>query len=112
MKLVSEVASGMRDHTRVDGTNRFVSPESLEGIILEEILSKNKKGSSRPFAYSHDAIIAEASAHYGCVLVSNDVELRKIVNSFISNGAITVEKLLEIINKNSEVKGQGGADTP
>lgn len=102
----------MRDHTRVDGTNRFVSSQSLEGIICEEISKKNRVDSSRPFAYSHDAIIAEASVHYGCTLVTNDVELREMVNSFVPNGAISVEGLLEIIRKTSEVKEQGEAGTP
>lgn len=42
VKLVPEVASGMRDHTRVDGTNRFCSPQSLEGIVRKEISKKIK----------------------------------------------------------------------
>lgn len=65
IKLVPEVASGMRDHTRVDGTNRFVLFQSLERIICEEISKKNRVDSSRSFAYSHDTIIAEVSVHYG-----------------------------------------------
>lgn len=61
VKLVSEVASCMRNHARLDGTNRFASTESLEGTIL----------------------------------VSNDAELRNMVNSIRQNGAITVDELLE-----------------
>lgn len=112
IKAVSEAANVMRDHTRVDGTNRFISPESLEGKIYKEISSKNKKNSNIPFEHSHDAMIAEAAAHHGCVLVTNDGKLRKTVNTFISNGAITIEELLEIISKTSEIMEQGEAETP
>lgn len=112
IKVVSEVANAMKDHTRVDGTNRFISPESIEGKIYKEISSKNKKNNSTPFEYSHDAMIAEAAVHHGCILVTNDGELRETINKSISDGAITIEELIGIIGKISNVKEQGEDDTP
>ena len=67
-----------RDHARVDGTNRFVARNSLEAKLLQEIMKKNNPDGNKPFFYSHDAIIAEAAVHYGCVLVSDDEKLRRI----------------------------------
>lgn len=52
----------------------------------------------RPFEYSHDAIIAEAAVHYGCTLVSDDKELRDLVNATLSGRAITTDELLEKIS--------------
>jgi len=98
IKLVPEIASCMMNHTRVDGTNRFMNPNSLEGKLHDIIVSNNKPGSNRPFAYSHDAMIAEAAIHYGCILVTDDKELRELVNSFIPMRAITTEELMKIIN--------------
>lgn len=49
-------------------------------------------------------MIAEAAVHYGCVLVTNDVELRESVNLFVPNGAISVEQLLEKIQEISKDK--------
>lgn len=112
VEVLPEIASGMRNHTRVDGTNRFLSKESLAGKVFTEIDSKNKRQSKRPFAYSHDAMIAETAIHYGCVLVTDDKELRTTVNSFLECGAISTEELLNLITECSSVKEQGEADTP
>ena len=98
VKLVPEIASFMRDHARVDGTNRFLAPDSLEGQLYKKIEGKNKSESNRPFEYSYDAMIAEAAVHYGCVLVSDDGTLKDLVNSFLPNSAITTDELIETIN--------------
>lgn len=98
VQLVPEIASCMRDHARLDGTVRFLAPDSLSGQIFKNIVSKNKTDGKRPFEYSYDAMIAEAAVNYGCILVSNDGALRKEVNLLCSNGAITTDELLEIIN--------------
>lgn len=98
VQMVPEIASCMRDHTRVDGTNRFAATDSLSGQIYEKIVSKNKADSKRPFEYSYDAMIAEAAVNYGCILVSDDGNLRDEVNLVCPNGAITTDELLEIIN--------------
>ncbi len=71
MQLVPEIAYSMRDHVRADGTVRFLAPNSL---------------------------IAEAAVNYGCILVSDDTELRNEVNLGYPNGAITTDELLKIIN--------------
>lgn len=107
--LVPEVAVVMKNHTRVDGTNRFISEKSLSRIVFEEIIKNNDKESEMPHEYTYDAIIAEASVYYECTLVSNDRKQRNAVNLHVSNGAITVDELLKVI---SEVKEQGEADTP
>lgn len=103
VQLVPEIASCMRDHTRVDGTNRFNAPNSLSGQIYEKIVSKNKTNGKRPFEYSYDAMIAEAAINYGCILVSDDKELRDEVNLLYTKGAITTDELLEIINTYKQV---------
>lgn len=98
VQLVPEIASCMRDHARLDGTVRFLAPDSLSGQIFENIVSKNKIESDKPFAYSYDAMIAEAAVNYGCILVSDDKKLRDEVKLFCPDGAITTDELLEIIN--------------
>jgi len=98
VKLLPEIATCMLNHSRVDGTNRFCDPNSLEGQLFEKIASKNNYESNRPFEYSHDAIIAEAAVHYGCTLVSDDKELKDLVNTAPFGRAITTDELLEKIN--------------
>ena len=97
VQLVPEIASCMRDHTRVDGTNRFIASDSLSGQIYEKIISQ-EANVKRPFEYYYDAMIAEATVNYGCILVSDDEKHRDAVNSLCPNGAITTDELLEIIN--------------
>ena len=97
VQLVPEIASCMRDHTRVDGTNRFIASDSLSGQTYEKIISQ-KANDKRPFEYYYDAMIAEAAVNYGCILVSDDGNHRDTVNSLCPNGAITTDELLEIIN--------------
>lgn len=99
IQFVPEIASCMRDHSRLDGTIRFLASDDIEGQIYKEIVSKNKINGKRPFEYSYDAMIAEAAVHYGCILISDDKPLRDVVNSYFSDRAITTDKLLEIINK-------------
>lgn len=88
----------MRDHTRVDGTNRFFAPDSLAGQVYKKIESQNRKNGNKPFEYSYDAMIAEAAVHYGCILVSDDKKHREVVNSFCPNRAITTNEFLEVVN--------------
>lgn len=99
VKLLPEIASGMLNHTRIDGTNRFLDSNSLEGKMLIAISNKNNQHSNRPFKHSYDAMIAEVAVHYGCVLVSDDKPLRDIINSFIAKGAISTDELVEVINE-------------
>lgn len=94
-----EVAIAMRDHARVDGTNRFLSPDSPAGQAFRAVSDKNKVNSSRPYAHTYDAVIAEAAMHYGCILVTDDVELRNDVNASFKNRAISTETLICNINK-------------
>lgn len=98
VKLLPEMATYMLNHFRADGKNRFCDPDSMEGQLYEKIASKNKYESNRPFEYSHDAIIAEAAVHYGCTLVSDDKELRELINETSSGRAITTDELLKKIN--------------
>lgn len=97
--LVPEVGLLMFNHFRADGTHRFIDIESIEGQIFNEIVSKNNSQSKRPFAYSHDAVIAEAAIHYGCILVTDDKELRETINSYMSVRAISTDELVEIIKE-------------
>lgn len=101
VKWVPEVAVFMCDHARLDGTNRFIARNSLEEKLLQEIMKKNNPDGNKPFFYSHDAIIAEAAVYYGCVLVSDDEKLRRIVNQFCPGRAITTLRLKDIIEENS-----------
>lgn len=97
VQLVPEIAISMRNHTRLDGTNRFVASDSLSGQIYEKIVSK-KAHDKTPFEFVYDAMIAEAAINYGCILVSDDGALRDEVNLLCPSGAITTDELLEIIN--------------
>lgn len=99
IERLPEVATAMLNHSRVDGTNRFFAPNSFEGKLYELIANKNKTNSSRPFEYSYDALIAEAAMHYGCILVTDDKELRDTVNSVFKNKAISTETLISNIEK-------------
>lgn len=96
IQLVPEIASAMRDHSRLDGTLRFLASDSLSGQIYEKIVSK-KAHDKMPFEFVYDAMIAEAAVNYGCILVSDDGALRDEVNLFCPNGAITTDRLLENI---------------
>ena len=97
--LVSEVATFMRDHFRSDGTNRFISRNSMDEKILQKIMSKNNQNSTKPYSYSHDAIIAEAAMHYGCILVTDDKKLRHAVNQLYPGKAIATNQIKEIIRE-------------
>lgn len=97
IQLVPEIASCMRDHSRVDGTNRFIALDSLSGQIYKNVISQ-KANAKRPFEHYYDAMIAEAAVNYGCILVSDDGGLRNEVNLLCPDRAITTDKLLEIIN--------------
>lgn len=99
VQLVPEIASCMLDHSRLDGTIRFLAQDNIEVQVYKEIVSQNKINGKRPFEYSYDAMIAEAAVHYGCTLISDDKPLRDVVNSYFSDRAITTDKLLEIINE-------------
>lgn len=99
IKKVPEIAICMRDHTRVDGTCRFAAKEGKNIDLFKEIMNKNKPSSSKPYAYSHDAVIAEASIYYNCILVTNDGELKDTVNEFFCDKAITVDELINKIKK-------------
>ena len=99
VKLVPEVALCMRDHSRVDGTCRFVAKDGTNVLVFEKIMGMNKPNSSKPYAYSHDAVIAEAAIYYNCTLVTNDVELKNTVNSILVDKAITVKELISKIKK-------------
>lgn len=98
VRLVPEIASAMRDHSRLDGTLRFLAPDSLSGQLFKNIVSENKAGSNKTFAHSYDAMIAEAVINYGCILVLDDKKLREEVNALCPKGAITTDELSEIIN--------------
>ena len=97
IQLVPEIASCMRGHARLDGTVRFLAPDSLGGQIYKKIIRQKAKV-KRPFEYYYDAMIAEAAVNYGCILVSDDGKHRDAVNSLCLNGEITTDDLLEIIN--------------
>lgn len=97
VRLVPEIASAMRDHARLDGTNRFVASNSLSGQVYKRIVSKEAHEKT-PFEHFYDAMIAEAAVNYECILVSDDGPLRDEVNMICPNGAITTDELLEIIN--------------
>lgn len=97
VQLVPEISISMRDHARVDGTNRFIAADSLSGQVYEKIVSK-KAHDKMPFEFVYDAMIAEAAVNYGCILVSDDGPLRNEVNLLCPDRAITTDELLEIIN--------------
>lgn len=48
VKLLPEIATCMLNHSRVDGTNRFYDPDSVEGQLFEKIASKHQSKPSCP----------------------------------------------------------------
>ena len=51
----------------------------------------------KPFAQNYDAMSAEAAIHYGCYLVSDDKDLRNIVNKYFPKKAISTKDLIDLI---------------
>lgn len=97
IKNVSEYAIAMKDHAKVDGTQRFVANNGIPHDVYVRICEKNNSESNSPYAHSHDAVIAESSIYHGCVLVSEDRKLRKEINKYVIHGAITTEELIKRI---------------
>lgn len=108
VKYVSTAVNLMSYHTLLDGSAHLINSESKAGEMFYEILSliKTSDRKKRPFSQHYDAFIAEATIHNNCILITGDTALRNTVNKYFPDRAITMEMLIEKIEKALK----GGAD--
>lgn len=100
VKRVSSLASLMHNHVILDGTYREYDDTSPEGKLADKILQFNEKlREKRPFAQHYDMMIAEAAIHHSCILVTNDRDLKHLMNVDFPQSAISTTELVEEIVK-------------
>ena len=98
VKRVPSVASLMKNHWLLDGSYRILNLSTKEGNMANEIFHFNEElRREKPFAQHYDAMSAEAAMHYGCYLVSDDKDLRNIVNKYFPKKAISTKDLIDLI---------------
>ena len=98
IKRVSSIGSLMPNHWQLDGTYRILNDQSNIGIMTDEIFQWNeKKREKKPFFQHYDAMSAEAAIHNNCILISDDDDLRRLVNKHFPQRAIKTCELVEII---------------
>ena len=97
-KYVPEMATALRDHSRLDGTVIFGDSKSLAFKLYQTIIEKNDPNSPNPFKNSHDALIAHSAMIHNCILVTDDQMIYRETNNLFPNRAITSKDLLNIIN--------------
>ena len=100
IQKVSSIATMMRNHWVLDGTYRMIDSGSIEGIIADKIFNFNEELRKKyPFAQHYDAMTAEAAIYNHYILVTDDSDLRTMVNESLPSGAITTKELVELIEK-------------
>lgn len=98
IESVSTIATLLDRQTKVDGTQRFTSRDKNEGIeLLEEIQGKKKNTSKYPYFHYHDAILAEATVHHNCYLVTDDKSFMKSFNDKFPGKAMDLNGLLNVV---------------
>mgnify|MGYP000378087214 FL=1 len=98
VKRLSSIASLMANHWVLDGTYRLLDDKSRVGEMTKEILQFDEKTrAEKPFAQHYDAMSAEAAMYHGCYLVSDDKDLRNMVNKYFPQKAIRTKDLIDII---------------
>ena len=100
VKRVSSIASLMPNHWILDGTYRILHTNSDRGVMTRKILDFNEKLRKKyPFAQHYDAMGAEAAIYNHCTLVTDDSDLKDMVNESFPSGAIATKELVELIEK-------------
>lgn len=95
---VSSMASLMRNHWRLDGTYHVFDNTRESGQTIQRIFDFNEKlRKKRPFAQHYDAMTAEAALYNHCILVTDDDDLRMLVNEDFSSSAISTKDLIDLI---------------
>lgn len=98
LKRLSSIASLMRNHWIVDGSYRLLDDTSEIGVMTDEIFQFNEKlRAKKPFAQHYDAMSAEAAMYHNCFLVSDDDDLRDIVNKYFPQRAIPTQDLIALV---------------
>ena len=98
IESVSTIATLLDRQTKVDGTQRFTPRDKNEGIeLLEEIQRKKKNTSKYPYFHYHDAILAEATVHHNCYLVTDDKSFMKSFNYKLPGRAMDLNGLLNVV---------------
>lgn len=98
VKRLSSISSCMTNHWLLDATYRILDDKSKVGEMTKEIFQFDEKTrTEKPFAQHYDAMSAEAAMYHGCVLVSDDTNLRDIVNKYFPERAIQTKDLIDFI---------------
>lgn len=98
VKRLSSIASLMKGHWLLDGTYRILDDKSKVGEMTKEIFQFDKKTrAEKPFAQHYDAMSAEAAMYHGGTLVSDDKNLRNIVNKYFPEREIPTKDLIDYI---------------
>ena len=100
IKRVSSIASLMTNHWVLDGTYRLFDDKTRVGQMTKEILEFDEKiRQKKPFAQHYDAMSAEAAMYHDCYLVSDDRNLRNMVNKYFPGKAMQTKELIELIRE-------------
>lgn len=98
IKRLSSIANLMSNHWLGDGTYRILDDTSKVGIMTKEIFLFNEElRKQKPFAQHYDAMSAEAAMYHNCFLVSDDGDLRDIVNKYFPQRAMSTQELVELV---------------
>ena len=98
VKRVPSIGRLMPNHWSLDGTYRILDDKSDISEMAEDIFQWNeKKREKQPFFQHYDAMSAEAAIHNNCVLISDDDDLRFLVNKHFPQRAIQTCELVEKI---------------
>lgn len=98
IQQVSSMASLMLNHWGLDGTYHISDNMSKNGQATQKVLDFNEKlRKKRPFAQHYDAMAAEAALYNHCILVTDDDDLRVLVNEDFPSSAIPTKDLIDLI---------------
>lgn len=98
IQRVSSMASLMRNHWGLDGTYHVFDNMSETGQTVQKIFNFTEKLlKKRPFAQHYDAMTAEAALYNHCILVTDDDDLRMLVNEDFPSSAIPTKDLIDLI---------------
>ena len=104
IQCVSSCATLMHNHFILDGTMRLPDDNAEETHMVKSILGFNEKlRKKHPFAQYYDMLTAEAAIVNKCVLVSDDTDLRNLVNEDFPAQAISTQELITLIRSRIEL---------
>lgn len=88
IKNIPEMAVLMKNHWILDGNERMEDYQFKE--CTDKILSLHPETRKvLPFSQHYDAMVAEAALHYHMTLVTDDKQLRHVVNTYAASHAVS-----------------------